>query len=179
MSELIHSTKIIPLNKYFNPVLDKNKKVKILKRSFEIMLESCRKHNSNSLFFKSLYNNGNAIIAFTDLGTINDQRYENNGCINGKGTYFTINLFEYQIKGTIFLECINGMYKYSDFGLQKYKEDVNSTYYYHILDGEIISSVVCDRKNNFLSDINNVKEINPFILRKKSTKYRIKRNSDN
>lgn len=146
----------------------KANQIKILVRSFELMQESCLKFANKNPFCQIVP--PKQPISFSDVSRIRDPRYGLNGTINGKGTHFTINNNNHAINGTIFWENHKDITTYISYGLQKYKEDTERSYYYHMIDSDIISSIACKRDNDFLKEISQVQSMKPFSFEKKLKK---------
>ena len=138
-------------------------KLQILERTFEIMLEGCRLNAADSLFYRKISDYGDKHIFFVNIAKHYDPRYKDNGSVNGNVLYFTID--DKNIKGNIYLGNENGMPRYSSFGMQQNKENHNTTNYYHILDGSIVSEVTCKKEATFLEEISSVEAIKPFAPR--------------
>lgn len=136
----------------------------LIKKSFEIMRNSCRINRDKSLFFKKFYDEEINDIRIYPMNIDNDYKYYGN--INGKGAYFNISEENKYLNFRIFLENISGLSKYASCGLQKVKENDDSSIYYHILNGRIISEIECVKNEDFLKEINEIKEIKPFVIKK-------------
>lgn len=186
MTEKISKTKVIPIEPYLkdNAYLIEEKpvmltdidKIEILEKTFLIM-EKSHYINSDCLFpYKNILSDTQDNFVRVSERKSNDIDYEESGSINGWRVNFTIE--EKKIQGTVFVGCINGILKFSAFGLQKYKGTESKTYYYHITDGLILSTITCSKKDTFLEELNNVEKIEPFSPTY-SKKYKFKRRDAN
>lgn len=173
MAEVIDFEKI-------KEIVEMENMCKIIRESFNIISKSCRINKDKSSFFRMIGNKPLNIINIkkkTDLkdGIIDIRFYRSNidsdynyyGNVDDRSVHFNISTDEYYLNFKIFLENISGLSKYASCGLQKVSEDDKSSLYYHILNGKIMSEVECIKGNDFLSEVSNVVEIRPFIMKKK------------
>lgn len=186
MTNKTSNTKVIPIEPYLKGaayligekkgMLTDIDKIEILANTFLIMEKSHYINTNYLCAYQSILSDDKYNIVRLSESKQTDEYYEESGSINGWRVNFTIE--KKNIRGTIFVGCINGILKYSAFGLQKYKETKSKTYYYHITDGLILSTITCSKKDTFLEELNNVEKIEPFsqIYTKK---YKIKRRDAN
>lgn len=178
MSEMLSDSKIISIMPYIDNVsgeyeaLQNEDKTQILEKAFEIMGESCKIHARDNSFYKMFFSKGYKNNFYVRSEPSMDPDYKDTGCVDGMALYFTV--LDKSIKGNIFIGNINGMSKYSMFGLQKYKETDELTYYYHILDGLVISSIICSKQESFLEELNAIEKIELFEP-KPQKKYKVKK----
>ena len=145
-------------------VLEDQKNRLLIRKGFEIMIRSCRLCKDKSLFFERFAGEKINDIRIYKSGI--DREYEYYGNINGKSTYFNISDENYHFNFRIFIENVGGLSKYASCGLQKVKETDDTSIYYHILNGKILSEVECRKSSNFLKELNSFKEIKPFVIKK-------------
>ena len=141
-------------------VMKEEKNRMLIKKSFEIMRNSCRINRDKSLFYKKFYSEEIRSINIYPTETDND--YEYSGNINEKRAYFNISDEEHYLNFKVFLDNISGLSKYASCGLQRFDQTDTSAFYYHVLNGRIISQIECIRNNDFLQEITKVKKIKPF-----------------
>lgn len=178
MAEILSNNKIIYIRPYIDDIfgefekLPEQDKIQILEKAFDVMGKSCQINASNSLFYKTFFSRGGKNSFYIRKEASIDPDYQEHGSVGGMAIHFTIE--DKSIRGSVFLGNLSGMAKYSTFGLQKIKETVNETNYYHILDGAIISVVTCHKESSLLEELSCVQTIKPFKL-EQPKKYKVKR----